>query len=386
MGLILKYNLRNLFVRRVSTFMTLAGIAMVVAVFLVLMALAQGILSIGEVTGDPLQAIVLQKGTNAETSSGVRDESADQVENISLIPRDAQGPVVSRELFIVIMLPRIGGGAPCNVVVRGVTPRAFDIRPEMKVEGGKRPRGNEIIVGKPLAARFDHLKVGDKLRFGRRDWVVAGHFEAGGAGWESEIWADLPELQADARRGSGVSSLYVRMNRPEDLPGLNDGLAASSETKELKAITVREYFAGQTGLATGLRVVGGFITILLSLGAGLGAMNTMYAAIGNRSREIGTLRALGFGRFVILASFLFEASLIGLAGGALGCLIALPVNGLQTGTMNWVSFSETAFRFQITPLMLAAGVAIGGFVGAVGGFLPALAAARRPILASLRAT
>ncbi len=391
MGLILKYNLRNLFVRRVSTLMTLAGVAMVVAVFLVLMALAQGIISIGEVTGDPLQAIVLQKGTNAETSSGVRDEAADQVENIPLIPRDAQGPVVSRELFIVIMLPRIGGGAPCNVVVRGVTPRAFDIRPELKVqgggvEGGKRPRGNEILVGKPLAARFDNLQVGNKIRFGRRDWVVVGHFEAGGAGWESEIWADLPELQADARRGSGVSSLYVRMNRPEDLPGLNDGLAASSETKELKAITVREYFAGQTGLATGLRVVGGFITILLSLGAGLGAMNTMYAAIGNRSREIGTLRALGFGRFVILASFLFEATLIGLAGGALGCLIALPVNGLQTGTMNWVSFSETAFRFTITPVMLLLGLAIGGFVGAVGGFLPALAAARRPILASLRAT
>lgn len=386
MDLILKYNIRNLFVRRVSTLMTLAGIAMVVAVFLVLMALAQGILSIGEVTGDPAQAIILQKGTNAETSSGIRDEAADQVENIAAIPRDASGPVVSRDLFIVIMLQRIGGGAPVNVVVRGVTPRAFDVHSEVKVDGGRRPRGSEIVVGKGIASRFEKLGIGDKVRFGRRDWTVVGHFDAGGASWESEIWADLAELQADARRGNSVSSLYVRLNRPEDLGTINEALAAVSDTRELKAMTVRDYFAGQTGTARALQVVGGFITFLLSLGAGLGAMNTMYAAIGNRAREIGTLRALGFGRFVILASFLFESALIGLAGGVLGCLIALPVNGLQTGTMNWVSFSESAFRFQVTPLMLAFGLAIGGFVGAVGGFLPALAAARRPILASLRAT
>lgn len=386
MGLILKYNIRNLFVRRISTLMTLAGIAMVVCVFLVLMALAQGILSIGEVTGDPLQAIVLQKGTNAETSSGIPDQAADQVENISALPRDAEGPVVSRDLFIVIMLNRPGGGPPANVVVRGVTPRAFEIRPEVRVDGNRRPKGNEIVVGRAISGRFDHLQVGDRVRFGRRDWNVVGHFDAGGASWESEIWADLAELQADARRGNTVSSLYLRMNRPEDLATINDALAGVSDTKELKAMTVREYFEKQTGNARMIQGVGAFITLLLSLGAGLGAMNTMYAAIGNRAREIGTLRALGFSRFVILASFLFESAVIGLAGGALGCLLALPVNGLQTGAMNWVSFSESAFRFQVTPAMLASGLLIGALVGAAGGFVPALAAARRPILASLRAT
>jgi putative ABC transport system permease protein len=385
-GLIFKYNFRNLFVRRVSTLMTLAGVAMVVAVFLVLMALAQGILSIGESTGDPLQAIVLQKGTNAETSSGISDEAADQAENITVLPRDEKGPVVSRDLFVVIMLPRPDGGAPANLVVRGVTERAFKIRPEVKVDGDKRPHGSDIVVARPLAKRFAHLNVGDKVHFGKRDWNVIAHFDAGGQAWESEIWADLPEIQADSHRGSTVSSLYVRLSRPEDLATLNSELEKTSETKGLKATTVREYFAGQTGTAGMLKIVGSVITFLLSLGAGLGAMNTMYAAIGNRSREIGTLRALGFGRNTILMSFLFESSLIGLAGGVLGCLIALPVNGLQTGTMNWVSFTETAFSFRITPGMLGIGLAIGGFVGAAGGFLPAFAAARRPILASLRST
>ncbi|NUN49688.1 MAG: ABC transporter permease [Candidatus Brocadiae bacterium] len=386
MGLILKYNIRNLFVRRISTLMTLAGIGMVVGVFVVLMALAQGLATVGDVTGDPLQAIILQRGTNAETMSNVSDESADVVETIPSVPRDADGlPLVSRDLLVVLNLPRPDGGPPANVVARGVTDRAFSLHRDVVVDGGRRPRGSDIIVSRSLAKRFASMQVGDRLRFGRRDWNVVAHFDAGGAAWESEIWVDINELGVDFKRENSSSVLYVRLNRPEDLATINADLEANKDVAELKAMSLQAYFDAQTGGAQGLRFVGAFITLLLSVGAGLGAMNTMYAAIANRAREIGTLRALGFSRLLILGSFLFEATLIGLLGGLLGGLLALPVNGLQTGTLNWVTFAETAFRFHVTPGMLGAGLLIGGAVGAIGGFLPALAAARRPILAALRA-
>lgn len=386
MGLILKYNIRNLFVRRISTLMTLAGIAMVVAVFIVLMALADGLSRVGEATGDPLQAIVLQKGSNAETVSGITFETADRFEDLAGVPKGPEGPSASRDLFIVLNLPRPGGGAPANVIVRGVTPMAFGLRPEVRVDGDRRPKGSDIIISRGLAARFANMQVGDKLHFGRRDWNVIAHFDAGGAAWDSEIWADIRDLGVDFKRENGCSSLTVKVKRPEDIQALKDATENTKDLAGLKVSTYPEYFASQTGSSTMLRFVGVFITVLLSGGAGLGAMNTMYAAIGNRSREIGTLRALGFSRPLILTSFLFEASLMGLVGGALGCLIALPVNGLQTGTLNWVTFAETAFKFRVTPQMALAGIVIGGFVGAVGGFLPALAASRRPILDSLRAT
>ena len=384
MGLILKYNFRNLFVRRISTLMTVLGVAMVVAVFVVLMALAQGLRHVGQVTGDPLTAIVIQSGTNAETSSGIKDETSDRFESLDSVPKDAHGPVVSRDLYVVLCLPRPGGVAPANVVARGVTGRAFELRPEVQVDGGARPRGSDIVVSRILADRFANMNVGDRPHFGRRDWNVIAHFDAGGSAWESEIWVDLRELGTDFKRENACSSMTLKVNRPEDLAKINAELAASKDLSGLKAMSVRDYFAGQTQSAGVLTVIGMFITIMLSFGAGLGAMNTMYAAIGNRAREIGTLRALGFSRTLILFSFLFESALIGLAGGAAGCVFALPVNGLTTGTLNWVSFAETAFRFRVTPAMMAVGLLIGAVVGAVGGFLPALAAARRPILDALR--
>jgi ABC-type lipoprotein release transport system permease subunit len=385
MRLVARYNLRNLFVRRSSTAMTLFGISMVVAVFVVLMALARGLRSVGESTGDPLTAIVIQGGTNAETSSGISDETADRFEDLPQVPRDERGPAVSRDLFVVLNLPRPDGGPMANVIARGVTDRAFELRPEVRVDGGKRPRGSEIVVGRPLASRFANLNVGDTVRFCGRDWTVAAHFDAGGSSWESEIWADLRELGAGSKRENACSSLHFRLNRPEDLKSINDALAASKDLNGLKADTLRHYHAAQTQNADILVGFALAITAVLSFGAGLGAMNTMYAAIGARAREIGTLRALGFSRRAVLFAFLCESALIGAAGGVIGCLVAMPVNGLATGTANWITFAEQAFSFRITPGMLAAGVVLGAGVGAIGGFLPALAAARRPIVASLRA-
>ena len=386
MGLLLKYNIRNLFVRRVSTFMTVFGVAMVVAVYVVLMALATGLRSVSEVSGDPLQAIIIQKGTNAETSSGISDETADRFENLPQVAKDDRGPVASRDLFVVLTLPRPAGGAPANVIARGVTSRAFEFRPGVRVDGNARPRGNDIVVSRLLSGRFANLNVGDRVHFVGRDWNVIAHFDAGGTAWESEIWVDLHELGVGSKRENSCSSITVKLNRPEDVGALNAAMEASKDLAGLKAMSLTQYFAAQTQNASVLTVIGLFITIMLSCGAGLGAMNTMYAAIGTRAREIGTLRALGFARRTILVSFLFESALIGLLGGALGCLIALPVNGISSGTMNWVSFAETAFRFRVTPMMFAAGLAIGALVGAIGGFLPALSAARRPILDALRST
>jgi putative ABC transport system permease protein len=384
MGLLLKYNIRNLLARRIATLMTLFGIGLAVAVFVVLMALAQGIRAVGESTGDPSHAIVLQKGANAETTSGISDETADRFEDLPMIARDAGGPVVSRDLFLVLNLPRPGGGAPANVVARGVTDRAFEIRTEVRVDGDRRPKGNDVVVSRALSKRFANLNVGDRIRFGRRDWNVVAHFDADGAAWESEIWCDIRELGVDFKRENACSSMTIKLARPEDMKAIEDELAGSRDLAALKIMSLQKYFSAQAQSADMMTIVGSFITFLLAIGAGLGAMNTMYAAIGNRSREIGTLRALGFGRFTVLLSFLFESALIGLLGGAIGCLLALPANGITSGTLNWISFAETAFRFRVTPLMLGVGLGIGAAVGAVGGFLPALAAARKPILAALR--
>jgi putative ABC transport system permease protein len=385
-GLLFRYNVRNLFVRRTSTLTTLLGIGLAVAVFIVLMALAKGIRSVSETTGDPMQAIVLQKGSNSETTSDIPDLLADHFENLPNVPKDERGPVVARDLFIVLNLPRPDGKSMANVTVRGVTDRSFDLRPEVKVDGGRRPKGSEIIVGRPLVERFANFRVGDHVHFGRRDWTVVGHFDAGGAAWESEVWVDERDLAADFNRGTQCSSIGLKLSRPEDLKAYEDAIAASHDLEGLKAMTMQQYYKGQTQSADFLGFIGGFITVLLAFGAGLGAMNTMYASVGRRAREIGTLRALGFGRVTILACFVFESALLGAMGGAFGCLIALPVNGLSSGTLNWTSFSETTFKFRVTFPMIVAGIVIGGVVGAIGGFLPALAAARRPILASLRAT
>jgi len=288
------------------------------------------------------------------------------------------------ELMVVWNLPR-KSGTTTNVVVRGVGPKSFTLRPKVKLIRGRmfRPGLDEIMVGKMVAERFQHCDVGDQLKLAGREWTVVGVFDSKGSTYDSEIWGDV-ELFMPVFDRPVYQSLTLRLAEPSYLAPLKKRLE-SDPRMDVEVDREDRFYAKQSGqLSTMLRVLGMFVTSIMSLGAIFGALNTMYASVGNRTREIGTLRAIGFSRGAILMSFLIESVLLALLGGALGCLLALPVRSFTTGTMSFATFSELAFRFQVTPGMLLAGLAFSAFMGLLGGFLPARKAATMPIVDSLR--
>jgi putative ABC transport system permease protein len=386
MGLIASYNIRSMVVRKTTAAMTAMGIAMVVAVFVMTLAIAQGFRATLVASGSPQNAIVLRKGATAETVSAVLRTDVPLVEGLPQVARDADNhSLASPELVVAIALPRLSDNQPANVPVRGVGPRAYQVRDTLQIVEGRQftPGTREINAGRLAVGRFKGLTIGSEVKFGGATWNVVGIFTAEDASFESEIWGD-GDLMQPAFQRNGYQSLVVKLADAS----LFDSFRAAVEADprlHLRPQREQDYYMEQSrAMTTVIRVFGTFVTLILSIGAMFGAMNTMYAAVAYRTREIGTLRALGFSRPRIVTAFLAESIALAVIGGMIGCVLALPVHGLSTGTTNFSSFSEVAFRFRITPALMFGGLLFSALMGAVGGLLPAIRAARIPVARALR--
>lgn len=379
------YNVRNLGQRRVSTALTALGIALVAWVFIFTLALAGGFEAALRSTGSPDNAIVVRSGSTAELTSIVTRDVAAAVQSQPEIARAPDGlPLATSELVVVWNLPR-KSGTSTNVVVRGVGRKSAALRPNVRLVAGRmfRPGLDEIVVGKMVAERFQNCSVGDRLKLSGREWSVVGVFDAGGTSYDSEIWGDV-ELFMPVFDRPVYQSVILRLDDRAHLPALEKRLEADPRMS-VAVHREDEFYAAQSGLlAQLLRTLGVFVTLIMALGAVFGALNTMYASVGARTREIGTLRAIGFGRGAVLLSVLVESTLLALLGGVIGCLLALPVRSFTTGTMSFATFSELAFRFDVTPGMLLAGLVFSALMGLVGGFFPARKAASMEVVEALR--
>ncbi len=380
------YNLRSLWQRPVSTLSTALGMALVVAVFVAMNALANGFRSAMVGTGSADNVMVLRKGANAEMNSGLSRQTASIITGLPFVERNADGqPLVSAETFVVVPLERAGGGGMANVVVRGVSPLAFEVRKGVRIDEGRafRPGAREVVVGTTYARRFPNSGVGQVVRFADEDWTIVGHFSAGGSSFESEIWGENEQFMP-VFRGQVFQTLTFRMKDPSAFDGIKASLENDARLT-VDAFRERTFYENQSSMLTQvLSFIAIFIASIMAIGAIFGAVNTMYAAVASRGPEIGVLLTLGFRPRSVMASFLVESLLIAGLGGALGCLMALPINGLVTSTTNWASFSEVAFAFRVTPQLLLNGMIFALVMGTLGGLLPARHAARQQVVDALR--
>lgn len=385
MALPLRYNLRSLFVRWRSTAATMFGIALVVAVFVMVMSLHRGMQSTYIRTGDERNLIVLRKGSTAESSSQISRDEARRLKYLPGIARNpANVPLASAEIIVLINLERQDGGQ-ANVQVRGIGPVGLELRPLVRIVEGRlfTPGRRECIVSTKIAARFANCRVGDTFRSGKTDWHVVGIFDAQQTAYESEIWVDADEAR-DAFNRNFYGSVLIRPLDTAAAVQLGERIVADRMLSVVPKSEVA-YYREQTKSAGLFQFLASFLAIIMSIGAAFSAMNTMYAAVGARTREIGTLRVLGFRRREIYLSILIESVMLALLGGALGCLLSLPMNGLATGTMSQTTFAEVAFQFQITGELLGKAMIFALVMGVLGGLLPARMAARKPVLDALRA-
>jgi ABC-type lipoprotein release transport system permease subunit len=380
------YSLRNLWTRRLTTVLTASGMALVVFVFAATLMLAEGLQKTLVETGSQDNVIVIRKGSATEVQSGVDRGQAAVIESMPEIAvgTDAE-PLIAKEIVVLISLPRRGTDKPANVVIRGVAPASLALRPQVRVAKGRMPRpgSSEVVAGQSVARRFQGAGIGEKLRFGMRDWTVVGIFDAGSTGYSSEIWGDVDQLMQAFRRPV-YSSVLFRLRDPSELVRVKQRIETDPRlTLEAKRET--RYYRDQSEvMATFLRVMGVTLTSIFSLGAVIGAMITMYAAVASRISEIGTLRALGFHRRSILTAFLLESMLLGLAGGLTGLFFASFMQLLTISTMNWQTFSELAFTFTLTRGVAFQSLGFSLIMGFVGGVLPAARAARMNIVEALR--
>ena len=386
MALPFNYNIRNLVVRWRVTMLAIVAIALVVAVLVVLVSMAQGFRIALQATGSIDNAVLTQRGSTGELTSGISRDNPNAVIVDGRVKRDRDGrPMASPEIFVVASLPRKDGPV-ANVSLRGVTPAAFSVRNGVRVVRGRTfQRGlNELIVGRRAADRYAGAGVGSIVRMQRRDWTIVGVFEAQGGGFESEVWGDLDVLAAAFNRRNGYQSVTLRLDKPGDVVRFNEELQKNPRM-QVQLVQERAYYDNQSSqVSLPLLGLAGFVAIVMGIGAIFGAMNTMYAIVAARTREIGTLRALGFSRVAILVSFVIESALLALAGGLLGCLVAIPANGL-TSAAGGANFAEVSFAFQITAPTIVTGLVLALLMGLAGGLLPAWRASRIPITAALRA-
>lgn len=388
MPLPLVYNVRNLRVRWKVTSLAVSGIALVVLVIVALMAMASGLRHTLSSTGSPENAILIQRSSStSELTSGLSLDEVNLVTVDSRVAREmgTERPLASPEMVVVANLNRRDTGQPTNVTIRGVTPMAFNVRAGIQMEEGKRlePGSSEIIVGSRISRRIAGLDLGSRITIQRREWHIVGIFSAAGSGFESEVWGDVDVMRQAFNRGAGYNSLALRLVDPSSVASFDKELQTNPQVRsQLKG--ERTYYDEQAGpVATNLIRLAGFVGFVMGIGAVFGAMNTMYAIVSARTRELATLRALGFSRLSVLSAIVLESTLLALAGGLLGCLLALPVNGLTGATGN-VNFSELAFAFRVTPEAIGAGLLFAVTMGALGGLLPAVRAALLPISAALR--
>jgi len=387
MAIPFSYNVRSVIGRPWATLATAVGIGMVVAILVLALALANGFQAALVETGSPSNVIVMRKGADSELSSGVSREGANIIRALPDVAAGADGrPLVSPEVLVLINQERQNGRGTSNVTIRGVDREGLTLRDRVRIVAGRdiSPGAAEVIIGKRIADRFEGFRLGDRVRLNQRDFTVVGHFTAGGSGFESEVWGDNAVLMP-VLRGDVFQSVTFRMKDPTRFAAIKQQLEADPRLGvQLKRES--EYYADLAGtLATTMRVAGLFIVIIMAVGAIFAAMNTMFASIGSRSREIATMLTLGFGPGAIMLAFLVESILIAFAGGVIGCLLALPINGTATSTTNFSTFSEIAFAFQITPMILGIGIVFALGLGVVGGILPAWKASRQPLAAAMRA-
>jgi putative ABC transport system permease protein len=385
-------NLRTLGQRRGSALSTLVGVACVVAVFVALLSMAEGFRATMMATGSPATVLVLRGGSDSEMMSGLQRDATQVIADAPGVARAAAvengaGPAASAELFVIVDLPKRSTGTDANVPMRGVQPAAFAIRNDLRIVAGRRfePGRSEVIVGRAAAEEFAGLDLGRHLRWGENEWTVVGLFTDNGSLTESEIWCDAGVLQPAYRRGNSFQSVHARLESPAAFTAFKDALTADPRL-DVKVQRETDYYAEQSNALTlMIRVLGYVIALLMALGAVFGALNTMYNAVAARTREIATLRALGFGRGPVVVSILAESLVISLVGAALGAAVAyFGFNGIRTSTLNWQSFSQVAFAFKVTPALLVLGSGIALAIGLVGGLFPAIRAARLPIATALR--
>lgn len=380
-------NLRSLRERLASSLVAVVGIAGVVGVLVAVLSIAVGLRATMAGTGAKDVALVLRGGSDTEMVSGLTGDNVKDVEDTPGILRNAGGPEASAELLVIINLPKRSTGTDANVPLRGVSSAAFVVRDKVEIVEGRRfePGKNEVIVGSGARLAFAGLGVGQTLRLGQNDWKVVGVFSAGGTVPDSELWCDAKVLQPAYRRGNTYQSVYAKLESASAFDRFKDTLTTDPRLN-VKVVREADYYADQsTGLVTFIKALGGVIAVLMGIGAVFGALNTMYTAVSARTREIATLRALGFKAVPVVISVLAEAMLLALAGGALGAVVAyLAFDGFHTSTLNFQSFSQVAFSFAVTPPLLALGIGYAVVMGLVGGLFPAVKAARMPVAAALR--
>ncbi len=381
------YSFRNLWVRRLTNVLTALGMALVVFVFAAILMLAEGLRKTLVDTGSYDNMVAIRKASESEVQSGIERAQASIVETQPEIAVGGSGiPMVAKEMVVLITLPKRGTGKPSNVVIRGIDKQSMGLRPQVALSMGRMPKWgtSEILAGQSIARRFEGGGIGETLRFGMRDWTVVGIFDAGNTGFNSEIWGDADQLMQAFRRPV-YSSVIFRL-RDSAAYGKVKARIESDPRLTLEVMRETRYYEKQSEMmAKFLRILGLSLTIIFSLGAVLGAMITMYAAVANRIGEIGTLRALGFQRRSILAAFLIESLLLGLSGGGLGLFLASFLQLFTVSTMNFQTFSELAFSFTLTPDIMYKSLLFALVMGFVGGVLPAMRASRMNIVNALRA-
>jgi putative ABC transport system permease protein len=380
-------NLRNLPARLGTSLVAVVGIGGVVAVLVSLLSMGEGFRAALDLSGRDDVALVLRGGSPDELSSAFSREEVNVIASAPGISRDALGPIASPEFYTIVDLPMRSTGTGANVPFRGVTARAVSVREGFRIVAGRmfEPGKDEVIVGRGVFAQFGNVDLGREVTWGSHVWRVVGVFEAGGSVSESEVWTDLSVLQGVYRRGNTVQVVRAQLDSPAALAELARWLDADPRVN-VSVRSERDFYADQSRiLVTLIRYVGTTIAVLMGIGAVFAALNTMYSAVSSRTREIATLRALGFGAAPVLASVLLEAIVLGLLGGiAGGALVYLGLNGYQASTLNWASFSQISFAFTVTPQLLVTGLGYSLILGLVGGLLPGLRAARMPIAAGLR--
>jgi putative ABC transport system permease protein len=380
-------NLRNLPARLGTSLVAVVGIGGVVAVLVSLLSMGEGFRAALDLSGRDDVALVLRGGSSDELSSAFDREQVSVIAAAPGIVRDARGPVASPEFYTIVDLPMRSTGTEANVPFRGVTSRAAEVREDFRIVAGRmfHPGRNEVIVGRGAFAQFGNVDLGRTVVWGSQAWQVVGVFEAGGSISESEVWADLTVLQGVYRRGNSVQIVRVKLESPDSIAKVSGWLDADPRL-DATVRSERDFYADQSRiLVTMIRYVGTTIAVLMGIGAVFAALNTMYSAVSSRTREIATLRALGFGAAPVVTSVLLESVALGLIGGVLGgAIVYLGLNGYQASTLNWASFSQVTFAFTVTPALLVTGLVYSLILGLAGGLLPALRAARMPVTTGLR--
>lgn len=389
MAIPISYNYRNLLARKLTTLLTVLGIALVVFVWTAVLMMANGLTKTLVSTGSDNNVIVIRKSANSDVLSAVSRDNARLIETFPEIATSEDGkPLISKEAVVIINLYRKGSNDMGNVIVRGVSLDAVKMRSQVKIIQGRiwEPAKSEIIVGRSINERFKGCEIGQTLKFGTRNWLIVGVFDAQKSGFESEVWGDIEQMMSAFNRPV-YSTMIARLRDQNQKSAFKTRFESETRLQQLTIKGEKEYYGEQSRpLANFLTILGGFITVIFSFGAMIGAMITMYASVANRTVEIGTLRALGFLRRNILLAFFVESLLIAFIGGVLGILLASTLQFVTVSMLNFSSFSEVAFSFRITPVIAVISLGFAILMGIVGGFLPAIRASRLNIVTALRAS